>query len=250
MSVVTYKLTLNRCKAFYIGSSISFKGRLLSHLSGLRRGQHDNYKLQEAWNDSGSDGVLIEILFRGSIAEAQAVEAKLLLENSDNPLLMNICVQSLKGVDYDRVKDPDALRIKKSLSVSGEKNPMFGVDRKELMRRVGLARRGTPSPLRGRTLKLETIEKIKASKRLNPAVGSKNPFFGRKHSDETKARLRITSAGKMPPNAMRTVISGVEYKSQAEAARALGIDGPLIAYRLKRPDKYPNYKTFPQTPSS
>lgn len=120
------------------------------------------------------------------------------------------------------------------------------------------------SVLRGRKCSPESVEKRAASLRGRPLsvehkqalcgprpsiVGEKNPFFGKKHSEETKRRIAnrpyargtqhylfgkptATSfkEGAAHPRAKSIIIDGVTYGSVALAARTLGIS----SYRLEK----------------
>jgi group I intron endonuclease len=51
----------------YIGSSIRMKRRLRDHKYALRKGEHKNRKLQNAWNKYGESAFRFAILFRCSV---------------------------------------------------------------------------------------------------------------------------------------------------------------------------------------
>lgn len=244
----TYKLTLNKSPAFYIGTTTDPKMRLISHRSELKRGIHGSHMFQKAWDESGSTEVYMEILFSGEQSIAQEKEIELLRSNCSDYNLKNTCISSAKGIDYDRVDNPDLVRQRKSQAVSGEKNPMYGKNHtSETRDRISKMKLGIPSPRKGVPMSEEGRKNIAEAIRLNPPAGEKNPFYGKHHSEETKEKLRSTRIGKLPANSNTIVIGGISYPSQNQAAKALGVSPGLITHRLKNSDKYPDYKIIPPT---
>lgn len=77
-----------------------------------------------------------------------------------------------------------------------------------------------------------------ASKR----VGDKNTFFGKKHSEETKEKLRKINLGKKPTNTKIVIIDGIKYEGLTEASKTTGIKPTTIWYRIK--SKNPKYKEY------
>lgn len=78
-----------------------------------------------------------------------------------------------------------------------------------------------------------------ASKR----VGDKNPFFGKKHSNETKEKLRKINLGNKPTNTKIVVIEGVKYNGLTEASKVTGVKPTTIWHRIKsKNQKYKEYK--------
>jgi len=55
------------------------------------------------------------------------------------------------------------------------------------------------------------------------AKGANNPFFGKKHSESGKAKMRAAKIGR-PSNQRKPIVAnGVEYPSMTECAKAYGI---------------------------
>lgn len=57
-----YKITNKVNGKFYIGSAVNFKKRFCHHRGYLKRNNHSNIKLQNAWNKYGSDAFEFYIL--------------------------------------------------------------------------------------------------------------------------------------------------------------------------------------------
>ncbi len=80
-------------------------------------------------------------------------------------------------------------------------------------------------------------------------MGEKNNFYGRHHSEETKARLRETSSGRRNECQLKPVrIDGVEYDSLSAAARAIGKGPPLVLFRIRSANpKFAGYEYIEDT---
>lgn len=92
-------------------------------------------------------------------------------------------------------------------------------------------------------LKRSDAQKRILSEMAKLRIGDKNPFFGKKHSPETIAKLSAVAKGRevLPGNTRGVLINEIEYESVTDAARKLQVTPALIVYRLKKRDKYPEY---------
>ena len=62
------------------------------------------------------------------------------------------------------------------------------------------------------------------NKRLSIAKsGINNPFYGRKHTEETKNKMRNLKLGKNSNNCKKIIVNGKEYNSMTECSKNLGI---------------------------
>ncbi len=74
--------------------------------------------------------------------------------------------------------------------------------------------------------------------------GVNNPFFGKKHSEETKKKISENRKGKKPTNMKKVRIDDVIYESLAEASRQTSIPSPTILWRINSKNKkYENYES-------
>lgn len=188
-----YKIVINECDKFYIGSAVNFGKRRAHHLSELRGQRHANRHLQNCYKKYG------EAAFKFIILE-EVEECELLLEREQEWIdkysfdnLINIC--RIAGNTTGRRHTLAARRkiSKKHHDVSGENNPMYGMTAEK-------------SPNYGKKHSIETKKKIsnklKGRKswcegKKRPAhslkmTGEKNPFYGKEHSAQTKERLSRT----------------------------------------------------------
>lgn len=83
----------------------------------------------------------------------------------------------------------------------GEKNPMYGKHHStSSLYKISEKAKNRTSPRKGATLSKETKERLRKSKAENPMIGSKNPMFGRTHSEETKRKWSEMRKGKYAKN--------------------------------------------------
>ncbi len=85
-----------------------------------------------------------------------------------------------------------------------------------------------------------SMKKIENYKKEN------HPMFGKKHTDETKEKIREATkkrnlVGSKNPRARRISIDGIEYDCLREASQNLNIPQPTITYRLKS-NNFENYQ--------
>ena len=71
------------------------------------------------------------------------------------------------------------------------------------------------------------------SKVASKRIGEKNPFYGKRHSEQTKKKLAAANTGKKPPNMRPVVADGQVYPSVTEVARFLKVTPALVIYRIK-----------------
>lgn len=190
MSVI-YKIRFFDSEKFYIGSAVDFGKRRNSHLTDLRKDQHSNVHLQRAFNKYGEEQIIFEVLEEVQEASTLLKCEQEWIDKYDFDLLYNIC--QFAGNTYGRKHNLES-RMKISLNhhdVTGHNNPMYGTT-------------GDKSPNYGK--KRTYSVKLKISKALKGRIpwnkGSKrpehsqrmageyNPFYGKKHSEETRTKMK------------------------------------------------------------
>ncbi len=169
----------------YIGQSVDIKKRWIEHRYELNKGVHMNDHLQSAWNKYGED------LFDFSIIELCDEQCLNILEieyikcyNSCNDQYgYNLTI----GGDGVRGWIPtDEWREKLKIANAGENNPMFGKHHsEEAKNKIRMEKMGDKNAMYGKR-------------------GELSPNYGRKHTDEFKARQSKAHKGKhMSEEALR-----------------------------------------------
>ena len=85
----------------------------------------------------------------------------------------------------------DEQRHKISIAMKGKKNRLGAVLSEDTKRKISAAHKGKPSSMKGIPKSEDHKAKISASV-SKAQVGDKNPFYGRKHTEETKAKISAT----------------------------------------------------------
>lgn len=161
-----YLIYCHKTRMAYVGSSKNVARRLTSHRHSLRHGIHGNSHLQNAWDKYG------EQAFSMGLLESCQEEECLLHEQ----IWIDIWLGA--GASYNRhprAESPVGVKwteeAKQKASQRAKANPSFlGRKHSEKSRQLLAAH--------GRTL-----------------VGEKNPFFGKTHTDATKAALSLANKG-------------------------------------------------------
>lgn len=264
-----YKISCASNNKFYIGSSKDLYKRWQSHLYNLRGNKHINAHLQRSFNKYGEESFTFEIL------EICDVDCILLREQfyiddlNACKLGFNIAKKSLGGdnLTYNPNRNEIISRIKSKVveniksmtsderkekwSKPGIKNPNYGNKwTNEMKSKASDKNKGKVPVNKGKTndelLGTEASKKIsqKLSEHASKRVGEKNSFFGKKHSDESKDKIRQKRMGKYHGNQnTKIIIDGTHYNSYSEASNSLNIPIVTIRWRcLSENPKFSNYQ--------
>ena len=248
-----YKITNTVNGRFYIGSSADIDNRWeVEHRYKLRKGTHENPKLQNAWNFYGEEKFIIEQI------EIVEPKSELLLEREQYYLSIfrpyertigyNIC-PTAKGGDnlkyHPRGKEIiQEWKDKYSKLYSGEGNPMFG--KKHTKRTIqeqknkakGRYTLGWFIDRYGKKDGNEKFEKRRTmlmNRKINYAT-TKTPkmsFTGRKHTkDFSKKYNKSKEYFKTHWSEFCELVKSNKY-SQRQLSEMLGISRPTIRVRMK-----------------
>lgn len=253
MSFVCYVITFskNGVKKKYIGHTSNFKKRLLTHLRLLDRGVHPNKILQEFYYKGLSYDDDPEIIPFPTRESAHSFEISLIKDTLDDPEYVNI---EIGGDTFTHNPRKDEIREvitscllswmkslspeerKLTFSKPGNLNPMYGIahslkTKKLISEKLKEYYKTHTAPALGLIRSKETRTKLSAFAKTR--TGNKNPFFGRIHSDETKAKLSKANKGHLPTNSRKISISGKEYSSLTEAGRQLKLNTTVVLWRVK-----------------
>lgn len=242
-----YVLTVPTSGVFYVGSSEEIYERFKQHRYALSRNEHKNKILQEHWNLHRE--LSFEPFPQKTREDAYLLEKKMIDDNIDNELMVNIGLHVKGGDNLTRHPDKDDIiertrqtNIKARSLMSpetrrevwgkfGDKNGMFGKKHTQEVRDAASRRNKGHSYNLGR--KLSDDHKRAVSEFAKTRTGEKNPFYGRQHSEETKRKLSEQNKGILPPNTRSVIINGITYDSMTDAGRKLSIPTPTVLHRLK-----------------
>lgn len=251
---------------FYVGHSIDIHRRFNAHKSYLTRGIHHCLYLQRAWNKYGSNNFLF-LIFKECKTEKESIELEQYFINNYKNILYNTSNDANCGGDLLTNNPNYSLIIAKRISSqkesllkmtkkeriekfarTGSKNGMYGRNHtEEVKKNLSILNKGNIPINKGKSLEESVgIDRAKEIRSLlshyaKLRTGANNPFYGKKHTPETKERLRKTNLGKKPINMKKVLIDGMVFESLTEASRHLNISPSTILYRI-RSKNFSNYK--------
>lgn len=259
-----YKIKNKITDKIYIGSTLDFKKRKQSHLNALQNGNHHSYHLQNSYNKFGKDA--FEFFFKKieveSEEELRKIEERYINFCWASAKLYNVSKKGSGGdlISYHPKYDEIKLKISNGLKkryenlteedfkkiserVSGEKNPNYGKKwTNDQRKHLSEYRKTHPRTYTTKGKKLEDLvgeeRASEIKKRLSECAkkktGSKNPFYGKSHTEETKEKLRKAKLGKKNISCSKKVIfNGIVYESVADCGKKLNIPYGTVAYRAR-----------------
>lgn len=238
-----YKIIFKLTGDLYIGSSKNIRKRQIRHFSNLRCGKHHNIFLQRVWNKYGEENFDFEII------ENLEHESDLFVRETFwiNALSPTYNLGEVGGGDMisnHPSKDDIIRRIADTLRKNISK-----LSDEERISKYGQFGSNNPN-WRGGISGDDATCCVECGKSISYGherclscckIGNKNPFYGKKHSDEFIQRRSQSMTGKpyKGNQRKRIQINGVIYESCAEAARVLQVSSALITYRIKKfPSEY------------
>ena len=266
METGIYKITCSENNRIYIGSAKNLLKRWLRHLNDLRNNKHVNIHLQRTYDKYGENS------FKFEIVENCDVDNLLVREQYYLDLLkpeFNIGKNACGGdnLSNNPNKEDIVSRIKETINNKissmtkeerkekwnrgvGKDNPNFGNKwteiQKERSRQLNLGK--IPVNIGKSNIEMYGEEKAKEiseklSKIASERIGDKNGFYNKKHSEESKDKIRQKRIGKKPVNRIKIDIDGVIYDSYHDASKELSIPVVTIRWRcLSKNEKFNNYK--------
>ena len=228
----------------YYGSSKNIEKRWVTHKNHLNGGKHHNVPLQRAWDKYGEDNFSFEVVEECDEIFLLEMEQYYLDLNPD----YNIGLKSSGGDNLTNNPNRDKIIKKMTESVRKRYGLMADEEKKE---KHSQPMENNPNWRGGVSFKYcECGVKIKPINETcincRDKSGVNNPFFGKKHSEETKKKLSENRKGKKPTNMKKVTIDGIIYESLVEASRQTGVPSPTILWRIKSKNKkYENYQSHP-----
>jgi group I intron endonuclease len=218
----------------YIGSTKNFNKRKVRHFSTLKTEKHHNLYLQRAYNKYGKENFRMYTLEEG-VADLFTAEQFWIGE-----LTPEYNIGSVGGGDnltnHPNRDDIIAARTATVLSNNAKLNTeersirwgKFGPDNPNWKGGISKSYCSCGSE---KALTATTCAKCR------DRAGVNNPFYGKKHSEETKRKISESAKGRIPSNAKQVFAEGTIYPSATEAGRRYGITVSAMAYRVKAASK-------------
>lgn len=261
-----YKITNKIDGRFYIGSTINFENRKKKHIKDLTNSKHHNIFLQRAFNKYGID--VFEFSFKEKIVkdlkELQNLEERYINFCWNCGKLYNLSKKACGGdlisyhpnnKEYRELqsklvkerysKMTECEKKERSIKLIGKNNPNYGNRWNDEQRKKASDRMKNKDNKFFQLYKGKNFEEIfgeekakeikeNISKRSKEYIGDKNPFYGKKHTEETKRKLSEKRIGVVNENSCKKVLyNGVIYCSASECARQLGLKNVTVSYRAK-----------------
>ena len=230
-----YEILNKDTKKSYIGSSKQIEKRWEQHLQALEKGEHHSILLQRAWNKYGKE--CFEFIVKEECKEEELLvrEQKYL----DLKPEYNIGAQASGGDNLTNHPYKEKILERRSRTVADNLNKLTQEERNRI---YGKEKEANPNWRGGRTFcKCGTRINSTARSciRCQDRTGENNPFYNKKHTEQTKQVLREHAAKreKKPSNTKKVVVEGIEYTSANEAAKVFNISRSLVNYRCNS-EKY------------
>jgi len=225
-----YSITNSINGKMYVGSTCNLRSRFLRHMNELRRNTHHNLFLQRDFNEYGESSFLFEPIVISD--DFRNIENNFIAANASSSILYNIAIGN-DTFSCNPNKEDIKIKLTETLNLNRDKiKPRYGEENSNW--KGGSSFKFCKC---GVTIQPQNKTCISCRDRS----GKNNPFFNRKHSDETKAKLRDKVIGTYNGNQERSVsCEGISYRSVSSAAKALNVSPSLICYRMRK-DKYKDY---------
>lgn len=214
---------------YYVGSTSNPKNRFWRHINELEKNCHHNKPLQDLVN-SGMGYYFEVIASYEHNSDAKAHEQRI-LDTGKN--LLNISKHSTCGDILSYHPERDGIKAK----ISNTLKEGYKSGRIKSESRYG---KDNSNYRHGRCSDKAFCDDCgkKVSRGNNRCMtcckkGSKNPFYGKKHSVESIQKA-IQSRGYIkPPNTVAVIVDGIEYASASEASLAHGCCAGTVLNRCR-----------------
>lgn len=262
-----YKIINNENGKFYIGSTLNPTKRKEKHFKDLKNGTHHSLYLQRAYDKYGPvsfEFVIIREKDFNNENDLRILEERYIRFCWNSGKLYNVSKQGSGGdllsyhplLDEIREKQKKATKEKweeksteeklaYSKKMIGRGNPNFGNkwtnEQKEKASIYWKEYFKTHDNfIKGKTFEEafgeEKARKIKKrlSEIASQKTGKKNPFYGKRHSKETREKISKARKGNLPPNSKRVEYNGTIYPSAGVCAQTLKMNHMTVCYKCRK----------------
>lgn len=235
MTQYIYKIENKENNCFYIGRTQNIKERWSTHKRLLKKNNHFNIYLQRAYNKYGDVfeySILHEINdkdLKKELSLAMELEQNYIDKHFGKPYFYNLSISSKTGIS------------------TGKNHAHYGKHPSEWMGEgyykgleTARKRTGSKNPFYGKHHSQETIDILSKKCAL---YGEKNGFYGKSHSEETKEKIRRTKAKNrrnIHSPTRKVEVDGIVFDKVKDAIKYLGIGESTFYSRMKRGNY--NYK--------
>lgn len=194
---------------FYVGQSTNLHARIVNHKCHLKQGVHDNQRLQRVYNKYGMPESMI---IKKCDPEQLNHEEQLLLDAFfHHPGCCNINPAADNTYGWKRTE--------------------------ESKRKISDRRKGVKLSNDHRVSISDGLKRAYSCHRKKPELkGPSNPFYGRKHTQEAKEKMRSTPKNVGGSNVKARLVidlqTGIFYDYAGEAAKAKGIQPQYLRKML------------------
>lgn len=232
-----YKITNLINNKFYIGSSKDIYKRWKNHVYELNNKKHHNIILQNAWEKYGFNNFeisIIEVVDKDFLLEVEQSYIKKL--NPFGNIGYNIATTTSGGDIIS--KNPNKKEITEKISASMKKMWNNKTEEEKEIYSKKMIGENNPSWNGGSSFSVcKCGKKIayinKCCRKCLDFSKEKNPFFGKKHTDEYKKKSSESRKGTYYGSQnIPIIIDGIEYKSLGDASEKLNIKKLTIRYRV------------------
>ena len=217
--ISTYILGDEVSGKFYIGSTGNLTRRIREHKLDLKKNIHDNFRLQELYNNNETR-LKVYSIKKETVEEARELEDILLKKYADDPRLLNLATNSSGGCGIERHPDRENI-ILKIKNTRTHKWNILSDEEKE--RRISVLKKvtHTPEAITKRVLAFKkhreslTPEQRKQSKET--IEKRRKSLTGKKRTKEQRSRMSETRLGKKatPETRKRMSEAMLEYYKTA-----------------------------------
>lgn len=246
-----YKLVFPNTNRFYVGQSSNLDARREKHWVSLKGGYHHNTDLQTWFNNNNKPEYMEMVVLSELASREEACIEEVNIIEATYDINFNISKKSGGGdlISYHPNKEAISQKHRENYfkqveeglrlpfkAKNGKENPNYKHGR-QTKEAIDNARCVTCKEVSVKVVGAMCKKCLRAF-RSKASIGSANNFFGKKHTDAVKDRLRElnkdrVSKGFLPTNSRKVVAEGMLFSSCAECARYYGVSNGLINYRIK-----------------